>query len=188
MASEPDNHAAPAIQNPASHVSWFAWIWIGIPLVCLTVIPALRPTTPISETSPPVAHENVLATPLQVEATGREFEWWFRYPGADTVLGTDDDVEVRRRLLIPLNADVAVRVTSEDYVYTFLVNEAGVREIGVPDMWHSVTLHMTENAVLDIPVDPLCAFRPLHDRNMGQLSIADDSRMRTLFGSAALAK
>lgn len=188
MAAEPDNQTAPPIQGRASHVSWFAWTWVGIPVVCLAVILTLRPPTPVSETVRPVAPETVLSTPLQIEATGREFEWWFRYPGADTVLGTDDDVELRRRLLIPLNADVAVRVTSEDYVYTFLVDEAGIREIGVPDMWHSVTLHMAEDAVLDIPVDPLCAFRPLHDRNMGQLSIAGDSHMRTLFGSATLAK
>lgn len=166
---------------------WLEWCWVVLPILCVCAIGLLNLFEPVSQ-APAKPPEPALALPLQVEATGREFEWWFRYPGKDTQLGTDDDIELRRDLQIPLNADVVVRVTSEDYVYTFLLNEAGIREIGVPDMWHTVTLHQTHNTPLDIPVDPLCAFRPLHDKNMGRLSVVDDARMRTLFGSATLAK
>lgn len=168
--------------------SWLVFVWVVVPLCCLLGITILVPHEADLQQNAAAQSEPALSPPLRVIATGREFEWWFRYPGADLVVGTEDDVEERRRLLIPVDVDVVVDITSDDYVYTFTVDEAGVREIGVPEIWNSVKLHLSETGEFDLPVDPLCSFRPLHDTTMGRVETAGAPEIRRLFGSAAILK
>lgn len=78
---------------------------------------------------------------IVIEVTGDEFKWYFRYPGADGVLGTCDDQHSVQNMFLPDNANVNLKLKSNDYVYTFTLPELGLKEIAVPGL--SFELHFT---------------------------------------------
>jgi heme/copper-type cytochrome/quinol oxidase subunit 2 len=148
---------------------------IVIPLVLLlTLLFSERtPVAPTSESASDEASDH--PDTMEIMVTGRHFEWWFRYPGRDGVSGTDDDFEIARRLVLPTRCDVTLRITSDDYIYSFMIDEWKLHEIAVPDMIHSLTFRSNTPAHLLIPVDSMCAFRPLHADTMGELIVNDQS-------------
>jgi len=120
--------------------------------------------------------------PVIVEATGRNFQWWFRYPGADGDLGTPDDIQSNRFLMLPPDVDVTILLASEDYIYTMSLPPYGLREIAVPDLIHKLVFHTKTWEEFDLLVDPLCSFRFYHDEVMGRVSIAPRRDFSTWFG------
>ncbi len=72
--------------------------------------------------------------PLRVDVVGREFYWHFTYPGADDALGTSDDVQVVRDFVLPSGRPVVLRVTSDDFIYTFRAPELGLLETAAPGL------------------------------------------------------
>jgi len=120
--------------------------------------------------------------PVTVEATGRDFQWSFRYPGADGDLGTPDDKRSSQLLMLPPAVDVTLLLTSEDYIYTITLPPYGLREIAAPDLIHKLVFHTTKVEEFDLLVDPLCGFRFYHDELMGRVSIAPRTDYSTWFG------
>ena len=102
-------------------------------------------------------------TALQVEVTGMQFVWYFRYPGTDGTFGrvepalldpgagnplgidpTDghgrDDV-VSSELVLPLGREVDLRLRALDVIHGFAVPEMRVKQNAVPGQ--TVHLHFT---------------------------------------------
>ena len=113
----------------------------------------------------------VIPSPLVVEATGHEFLWNFRYPGADGEFDTADDVRVEQVLHLPMGTDVVLRLRSDDYVYTLSIPELKLREIAVPELLFTLKFRTTQAGTYDVIADPLCAVRWLHDDDMGRVVI-----------------
>lgn len=122
-------------------------------------------------------------SPVSVQAIGREFVWWFRYPGADGVLGTEDDLEEERLLVLPPNVDARILLTSEDFIYTMTLPGYADREIAVPEMFHEIAFHTRDADRFDLLVDPLCSFRFYHDDVMGNVQIESRDDFERWFGS-----
>jgi len=122
------------------------------------------------------------SSPVTVQATGREFEWWFRYPGPDALLGTADDVESERLLILPLHVDAELLLTSEDYIYSMTLPGYAPKEIAVPEMTHRIAFRTRGEERFELLVDPLCAFRYYHDDVMGYVQIEARDDFERWFG------
>jgi heme/copper-type cytochrome/quinol oxidase subunit 2 len=122
------------------------------------------------------------SSPVTVQAIGREFEWWFRYPGPDAVLGRKDDVETKRELVLPPRVEAQLLLTSDDYVYSMTLPGYAAKEIAVPEMTHEIAFRTGDEESFDLPVDPLCAVRLWHNDVMGRVTIESRDDFERLFG------
>lgn len=95
---------------------------------------------------------------LAIEVTGNEYNWYFRYPGRDGVLGTDDDQHSVKDLFLPENTDVFLKLTSNDYVYSFALPDLDLREVAVPGLNFELQFRTKGNQTLQILGDQLCGF------------------------------
>ena len=100
---------------------------------------------------------------LQVEVTGMQFAWYFRYPGPDATFGrtrpelaapaegnplgldpTDpkaqDDL-VSSELVLPANREVDLRLHAQDVIHGFAIPELRIKQNAVPGM--SLHIHFT---------------------------------------------
>lgn len=137
----------------------------------------------LHEGQAPPAPSPIWRDPVTVEAKGRDFQWSFHYPGADGELGTPDDLQSDRLLMLPPDVDVTLLLTSDDYIYTITLGPYGLREIAVPDLVYQLQFHTARVEEFDLMVDPLCGFRFYHDEVMGHVSIAPRTDYSTWFGT-----
>ena len=93
-------------------------------------------------------------TALEVEATGVQFAWYFRYPGPDATFGitrpqlvapgegnplgldpTDPhsaDDEVTSELVLPANREVDLRLNAQDVIHGFSIPDLRLKQDAVP--------------------------------------------------------
>jgi len=115
---------------------------------------------------------------LQIEVTGQQFAWNFRYPGPDgkfgrldpklvnasggNPLGLDpndpagkDDVVVPV-MAVPVNREVELLIRSQDVTHSFFVRELRLKQDAVPGML--IPLHFTATQIgqYEIPCAELC--------------------------------
>lgn len=86
------------------------------------------------------------ATPRRIGAEhviaieGRAHAWRVRYPGADGVLGTGDDIEGAGDVHLPAGVPTRVLLHSDDYIYSLRVPRLALNEVAIPDMEFEVRL------------------------------------------------
>jgi len=80
---------------------------------------------------PPVRARSIVA-PHVIQITGTRYAWHVRYPGADGVLGTDDDVRGRRDLHVPAGVATRVLLRSRDYIYSLRVPSLDLNQVAIP--------------------------------------------------------
>ncbi len=102
-------------------------------------------------------------TALQVEVTGVQFAWYFRYPGPDATfgltrpnlvapgegnpLGIDPndphsaDDHVSSQLVLPANREVDLRLNAQDVIHGFSIPEMRLKQNAVPGQ--TIHLHFT---------------------------------------------
>lgn len=93
---------------------------------------------------------------IHIGVHGKQFEWLMRYAGADGKLGTDDDLEVRNQLHIPVNQPVAVELSAEDVIHSFFVPEFRVKQDAVPGMNIMAWFQATKTGEYEIGCAELC--------------------------------
>ena len=115
---------------------------------------------------------------LQIEVTGQQFVWNFRYPGPDgkfgsvkpelmkeslgNPLGVDPDDPngkddlVMPVMAVPVNRPVEVLLRSKDVIHSFFVRELRIKQDTVPGM--ETRLHFTASKIgrYEIPCTELC--------------------------------
>jgi len=64
---------------------------------------------------------------LTIGVSAKQFEWNVTYPGADRVLGNEDDFTIRNRFEFPVDEPVIVRLESEDVIHSFFIPEMRVK-------------------------------------------------------------
>lgn len=100
--------------------------------------------------------ERVLEHPVQVEVTGVQFQWYFRYPGPDGVYGrtkpslvsapngnplgldptdphSQDDI-VSSILILPANRPIELRLRSQDVIHGLFIPGMRLKEDAIPGM------------------------------------------------------
>jgi cytochrome c oxidase subunit 2 len=105
-------------------------------------------------------------TALQVEVTGVQFAWYFRYPGPDATFGTTHpqlvapgegnplgldpsdssdphsaDDFVSSELVLPANREVDLRLNAQDVIHGFSIPEMRLKQNAVPGQ--TIHLHFT---------------------------------------------
>jgi cytochrome c oxidase subunit 2 len=103
---------------------------------------------------------------LQIEVTGMQFAWYFRYPGPDATFGitrpqlaspgegnpvgidaadphSADDL-VTSELVLPANREVALTLRAQDVIHGFSVPELRLKQNAVPG--ESIHIHFTPTA------------------------------------------
>jgi cytochrome c oxidase subunit 2 len=113
---------------------------------------------------------------LTIEVTGRNLEWHVRYPGADGVLGTPDDVLDRRDLHVPQGAATTVVLRSGDYIYSFALPEYGQREMAVPDMEFRIRFDPASAGTFELRGDNMCGYS--HTNLVGKVVVMPPSEFR----------
>jgi heme/copper-type cytochrome/quinol oxidase subunit 2 len=109
--------------------------------------------------------------PLEVILRGNDFRWHITYPGDDGQLLTEDDVHTQRHLYLPAGATVAVRLESDDYLYTVALPAFEVREMAIPDLLRHLHFKTTATGVSELRGDQLCGFA--HSELMGTVVVLD---------------
>jgi cytochrome c oxidase subunit II len=102
-------------------------------------------------------------TALQVEATGVQFAWYFRYPGPDATFGitrpqlvapgegnplgldpTDPhspDDAITSELVLPANREVDLRLNAQDVIHGFSIPELRLKQNAIPGQ--TIHIHFT---------------------------------------------
>ena len=106
---------------------------------------------------------------IVIEVTGDEFNWHFRYPGPDGVLGTDDDRHSVQDLFLPDNSEVELKLKSNDYVYSFALPELGMKEIAVPGLDFGLQFTTKNEQTLQLLGDQFCGFA--HESLIGKVYV-----------------
>jgi cytochrome c oxidase subunit 2 len=117
-------------------------------------------------------------TALQVEATGAQFAWYFRYPGADATFGvtrpqlispgegnplgldpTDphaaDDIATSE-LVLPSNREVDLRLNAQDVIHGFFIPELRLKQNAIPGQIIHIHFTPTTPATYAILCTQLC--------------------------------
>jgi cytochrome c oxidase subunit 2 len=118
---------------------------------------------------------------LHIEITGHDYRWSARYPGADGLLGTADDVLTGREVHVPLHAKTQIDLKSGDFIYTFALPHWGLKEIAVPDM--TFTLNLTADRVGSFQLlgDQMCGYA--HPDLLGTLTVQTQDDFAAWLGS-----
>ncbi len=133
-----------------------------IPLACLTILFA---TLGLKAERLWAATRYTGASPaaLQVEVTGMQFAWYFRYPGPDAIFGVTqpklaspaegnpvgidpadphgkDDI-VTSELVLPSNREIDLRLHAQDVIHGFSIPELRLKQNAVPG--ETIHIHFT---------------------------------------------
>jgi len=134
-----------------AHNNTLEYIWTGVPAVVMTflVVSGLIVWNKVMADIDPGQDY------MEIEATGYQFAWAIRYPGADgelgakdyrlingaNILGQDwtdlknlDDIHVTDKIVLPVNQPVRVRITSRDVLHNFYLPHFRVKMDAVPGM------------------------------------------------------
>ncbi|QGJ69661.1 Cytochrome c oxidase subunit II [Planctomycetales bacterium 10988] len=106
---------------------------------------------------------------LEVEVTGRQFEWRIRYPGPDGEFDTPDDLYHVNDLHVPVNREVVVYLKSEDVLHSFFLPNLRLKQDIVPGMTGRVWFRAKEVGEFDLVCAELCGWG--HYKMKGRLTI-----------------
>jgi cytochrome c oxidase subunit 2 len=107
--------------------------------------------------------------PLKVIVAGDAFRWHLRYPGADGLLDTGDDIEAWRNVHVPANRDIELILTSRDYVYTVYFPHIELLEAAVPNDPYVIKLTTGAPATHDLLGAQMCNYT--HEKLIGELVV-----------------
>lgn len=131
-----------------SHNNTVELIWTGIPAVVM----AFLVITGLDYWNDIMGDVGTDEEVLEIEATGYQFAWLLRYPGADGVLGRKDfrlinnrndlgqdwtdvnnhDDFIANNLILPVGQKIRVRITSKDVLHDFYLPHFRVKMDAVP--------------------------------------------------------
>lgn len=151
---------APDSRNPNS-----AWRIEYLPLVALTLLFAFL-TSKAERLWAASRYTGASPAALQVEVTGVQFAWYFRYPGPDATFGAtrpalvdpaagnplgldpadphSPDDEVRSQLVLPAGREVDLHLRAQDVIHGFSVPALRLKQNAVPGQ--TLHVHFTPTA------------------------------------------
>jgi cytochrome c oxidase subunit 2 len=117
-----------------------------------------RPLLPDGTPRPPLA-----------QVTGRQFEWRIRYPGADELYFTQDDLFDVNELHVPMDEEVTLEIVSQDVLHSFFLPNMRVKQDVVPGMRQHVWFKAVRDGKYDIVCAELCGWG--HYKMKGQIVV-----------------
>lgn len=93
---------------------------------------------------------------IQMAVEAKQFEWNFRYPGPDGLLGNDDDFVIRNQLHVPVDRPVTITMTSIDAIHSLFVPVFRIKQDAVPGMEIPIWFEATETGEFELACAELC--------------------------------
>ena len=123
-----------------------------------------------------------LDKPPLVLVTGRQFEWYLQYAGADKKIGTPDDVHVINELHIPVNEEVVIRIQTSDVLHSFFLPNMRIKQDVVPGMQQHVWFEAKKTGTFDIVCAELCGWG--HYKMRGRMIVESKKDFETWMAGA----
>jgi heme/copper-type cytochrome/quinol oxidase subunit 2 len=114
--------------------------------------------------------------PYIIEVTGDKYRWQVKYPGADGMPATADDVLMTGNIHVPSQTDVELVLKSADYVYSVAVPHFQLHEMAVPKLEFRLKFHPTEAGRFEWLGDEFCG--DPHPELTGTLFVEPPDRFR----------
>jgi len=151
-------------------------LWTAVPAVLLLVIAFAQMSTWASmKFASAFEGEEVFA-----EVFASQFDWRFRYPGADGRFGTTDDIETAYDLVVPEGKKLVFNLRSQDVLHSFFIPKLRFKQDAVPGMtipvWFEIDPEeLAEEAdnSFDIICAELCGWG--HYKMSGRLTVLSES-------------
>jgi cytochrome c oxidase subunit 2 len=153
-------------------------LWTAIPAVALLFIAFSQMGTWAKikfEKNFPQSGPYTLEKPL-AEVWASQFDWRFRYAGADGVLGTVDDVESAYEFVVPVHTDVVFRLRSRDVIHSFFVPEFRLKQDALPGHTIPVWFKAEKEGIYDLVCAELCGWG--HYKMAGQVRVVSESEFK----------
>ena len=120
-------------------------LWTAVPAVLVTGVSIVSAVALARNDSLP-------KDALQVEVTGEQFMWSFRYPG----IKVNGEPLASSTLRLPLDRSAVLRLTAKDVVHSFFVKEFGQKQDAVPGEIHRLKITPTKLGRYDVICTELC--------------------------------
>lgn len=96
--------------------------------------------------------------PPLAEVYASQFDWRIRYPGADGVFGTMDDLENPFEFVVPAGEKVLFNLKSRDVIHSFFVPQFRLKQDATPGMTIPVWFQAEEEGTYDLICAELCGW------------------------------
>jgi len=97
--------------------------------------------------------------PVTAEITGRQFNWDVRYPGADGVLHTPDDIlRYDGDIHFPVDEEILLVINSRDVLHSFFLPNLRLKQDVVPGMAQNMWFKAKVKGSFDIVCAELCGW------------------------------
>lgn len=106
---------------------------------------------------------------IQVQVTGKQFNWEILYPGPDGRFGTADDLQIDNELHVPVNKVVGVTLKSKDVIHSLFLPNLRLQQNVVPGREFHAWFQAAKTGVFEIPCTELCGFG--HSGMVGHLTV-----------------
>lgn len=107
-------------------------IWTVSPALVLIFIAFYQFSTwRTAKMDPPNPNDPNVVT---VQAFAQQYQWNFRYAGADKKFGTDDDLALAKRFWLPIGKTAYVPLRSIDVIHSFFIFQMRVKQDTVPGL------------------------------------------------------
>lgn len=110
---------------------------------------------------------------ITINVTGDNYNWIFRYPGQDGLMGNSDDFFSKQNLYLPNNSLVTLHIESKDYLYSFGLPDYGLKQIAVPGLNHKLSFNTNTAGTTRLIGDQFCGFS--HESLKGTVHIVDQN-------------
>jgi len=127
-------------------------IWTVIPAVILVVL------TVMSQATWAKIKGHVPPSDIDVQVTGKQFNWEIVYPGPDGKFDTSDDLTAENEVHVPVGKVVRVHLRSKDVIHSFYLPNFRLRQDVVPGREILAWFEATKPGKYEIPCSQLCGF------------------------------
>jgi cytochrome c oxidase subunit 2 len=98
------------------------------------------------------------ASDIQVQVTGKQFNWIFTYPGPDGNFGTPDDLLLENELHVPVDKPVRLVLKAEDVIHSFFVPVLRLKQDCIPGREIPAWFEATKAGEYEIACAELCGY------------------------------
>jgi len=109
------------------------------------------------------------ASALHVHVLGKQFEWHFRYAGADGKFGTEDDVASNAEMHVPVNRKVIVHLRTMDVLHSFWLPHVRLKQDLLPGQTIRQWFEATKTGTYSVVCAELCG--TAHTKMGGRLIV-----------------
>ncbi|CBE68226.1 MAG: hypothetical protein F9K13_02015 [Candidatus Methylomirabilis oxygeniifera] len=106
---------------------------------------------------------------LQIQVTGKQFNWEILYPGPDGRFGSADDLQIDNEIHVPVNKVVGVTLKSKDVIHSLFLPNLRLQQNVIPGREFHAWFQATKIGVFEIPCTELCGFG--HSGMVGHLTV-----------------